>query len=295
MARSTLPPRTTLRSTTASNFPRRMARRPCRKSPNTIEAEIAACRRAGAGLRAGAKPPVGRRRSARLLSGSVARRSSISRQSKRPSCAWSSIPSGAQRADIRTPSCAKPESKSPPCTTTRDVLFGGHAPEPDDHLLEDLRAQMSETHAHIGIATDGDADRFGIVDEDGTFFQPNYIIALLFDYLVESRGWKNGVAKSVATTNLINALATTSRHRTSRNAGRLQIHRRTDQAGQDRHRRRGERGPLDPPSCSGKRWRPCRAAVLRNGGAPRQIPGRTITASYLSKLVPFIPGARTSA
>jgi alpha-D-glucose phosphate-specific phosphoglucomutase len=89
----------------------------------------------------------------------------------------------------------------------RDVLFGGHAPEPDDHLLEDLRQKMRETKAHIGIATDGDADRFGIVDEDGTFFQPNYIIALLFDYLVESRGWKNGVGKSVATTNLINALA----------------------------------------------------------------------------------------
>jgi phosphoglucomutase len=89
----------------------------------------------------------------------------------------------------------------------RDVLFGGHAPEPDDHLLEDLRAKMRDTKARIGIATDGDADRFGIVDEDGTFFQPNYIIAMLFDYLVESRGWKNGVGKSVATTNLINALA----------------------------------------------------------------------------------------
>ncbi len=90
---------------------------------------------------------------------------------------------------------------------TRDVLFGGHAPEPDDHLLEALRVKMRETKAHIGISTDGDADRFGIVDEDGTFLQPNYIIALLFDYLVETRGWKNGVAKSVATTNLINALA----------------------------------------------------------------------------------------
>jgi alpha-D-glucose phosphate-specific phosphoglucomutase len=89
----------------------------------------------------------------------------------------------------------------------RDVLFGNHAPEPDDHLLENLREKMRETRAHIGIATDGDADRFGIVDEDGTFLQPNYIIALLFDYLVESRGWKNGVGKSVATTNFINALA----------------------------------------------------------------------------------------
>jgi alpha-D-glucose phosphate-specific phosphoglucomutase len=89
----------------------------------------------------------------------------------------------------------------------RDVLFGGHAPEPDGHLLNDMRARMKETAAKIGIATDGDGDRFGIVDQDGTFMQPNYIIALLFDYLVETREWKNGVAKSVATTNLINALA----------------------------------------------------------------------------------------
>jgi len=89
----------------------------------------------------------------------------------------------------------------------RDVLFGGHAPEPDDHLLGDAKAKMREIGAAIGIATDGDADRFGIVDADGTFIQPNYVIALLFDYLVETRGWKNGVAKSVATTNLINAVA----------------------------------------------------------------------------------------
>jgi alpha-D-glucose phosphate-specific phosphoglucomutase len=89
----------------------------------------------------------------------------------------------------------------------RDVLFGGHAPEPDDHLLGDCKAKMKETGAALGIATDGDADRFGIVDRDGTFLQPNYIIALLFEYLVETRGWRNGVAKSVATTNLINALA----------------------------------------------------------------------------------------
>ncbi len=89
----------------------------------------------------------------------------------------------------------------------RDVLFGGHAPEPDGHLLNDMRAKMKETGAKIGISTDGDADRFGIVDEVGTFIQPNYIIAVLFDYLIETRGWKNGVAKSVATTNMINALA----------------------------------------------------------------------------------------
>src|SRR5208283_12188 len=89
----------------------------------------------------------------------------------------------------------------------RDVLFGGHAPEPDDHLLGEAKQRMKDIGASLVIAVDGDADRFGIVDGDGTFIQPNYVIALLFDYLVETRGWKNGVAKSVATTNLINALA----------------------------------------------------------------------------------------
>jgi alpha-D-glucose phosphate-specific phosphoglucomutase len=90
---------------------------------------------------------------------------------------------------------------------SRDVLFGGHAPEPDGELLDELRLKMKATGAKIGIACDGDADRFGIVDEDGTYISPNYVIALLFDYLVETRGWRNGVAKSVATTNLIDAVA----------------------------------------------------------------------------------------
>ena len=89
----------------------------------------------------------------------------------------------------------------------RDVLFGGHAPEPDEHLLAAATAAMHTHNAALVIATDGDADRFGIVDQDGTFVQPNYVIALMFDYLVETRGWSNGVAKSVATTNLVNALA----------------------------------------------------------------------------------------
>src|SRR5258708_638833 len=58
---------------------------------------------------------------------------------------------------------------------SRDVLFGGHAPEPDDHLLEDLRHKMREMDAAIGIATDGDAHRFWIVDDARTLLQPNYI------------------------------------------------------------------------------------------------------------------------
>jgi phosphomannomutase len=90
---------------------------------------------------------------------------------------------------------------------SRDVLFGGHAPEPETSTTRELAARMAATGAQLGLATDGDADRFGVLDRDGNMVSPNHIIALLFDYLVESRGWRNGVGKSVATTNLLNALA----------------------------------------------------------------------------------------
>jgi len=98
-----------------------------------------------------------------------------------------------------------------PITTIHDrhdVLFGGHAPEPADEHLHDLEVAMKEHGATLGLATDGDADRFGVVDAGEHFISPNHLIALLFDYLVETRGWRDaGVAKSVATTNLINAVA----------------------------------------------------------------------------------------
>ena len=95
----------------------------------------------------------------------------------------------------------------------RDVLFGGHPPDPAEEHLAELRQAMTESGAHLGLATDGDADRFGILDEGGAFVSPNHILALLLDYLVESRQWTadgtwpGGVAKSVATTHLINAVA----------------------------------------------------------------------------------------
>ena len=103
--------------------------------------------------------------------------------------------------------CARPASPSKPCTTTATCSSAATPLSPTTTCSATRKAKMKEIGASLGIATDGDADRFGIVDADGTFIQPNYIIALLFDYLVETRGWRNGVAKSVATTNLINALA----------------------------------------------------------------------------------------
>ncbi len=92
----------------------------------------------------------------------------------------------------------------------RDVLFGGHAPEPDEENLAEAKRALRENNAQVVLATDGDADRFGILDGDGTFVSPNHILGLLLDYLAETRGGRVGVARSVATTHLIDAVA---RHR----------------------------------------------------------------------------------
>ncbi len=89
----------------------------------------------------------------------------------------------------------------------RDVLFGGRSPEPDDHHLDELRAAMKQRGCVLGLATDGDGDRFGVLDADGTFITPNRLIPLLFDYLAESRGWTGGVARSVATSHLVDRVA----------------------------------------------------------------------------------------
>jgi phosphoglucomutase len=89
----------------------------------------------------------------------------------------------------------------------RDVLFGGRSPEPDDEHLDELRAAMKKKGCALGLATDGDGDRFGVVDADGAFITPNQLIALLFDYLAESRGWTGGVARSVATSHLVDRVA----------------------------------------------------------------------------------------
>ncbi|HKZ52009.1 MAG TPA: phosphoglucomutase/phosphomannomutase family protein [Candidatus Acidoferrales bacterium] len=90
----------------------------------------------------------------------------------------------------------------------RDALFGGHPPEPADEILEGLRELIREHDAHVGLSTDGDADRFGMLDRDGKFISPNHIISLLLDYLLETRReWPRGVARSVATTHLVDAVA----------------------------------------------------------------------------------------
>ena len=89
----------------------------------------------------------------------------------------------------------------------RDVLFSGVGPEPSEKNLEELSALVREKGCALGVSTDGDADRFGFVDADGTWIQPNYILALLADYLIEVRKIPGGIGRSVATTHLIDAVA----------------------------------------------------------------------------------------
>ena len=89
----------------------------------------------------------------------------------------------------------------------RDAYFGGHRPEPCEACLQDLAARIQATGAHLGLAVDADADRFGVMDAAGAYRDPNTILALLFDYLIETRGWDGGVARSVATTHLIDRVA----------------------------------------------------------------------------------------
>ncbi len=89
----------------------------------------------------------------------------------------------------------------------RDVLFGGSPPEPSSLYLGDLLKTVKEEKCDLGLATDGDADRFGIVDRDGAFISPNQVLALLLHHLVKTRNWKGVVARSVMTTSFVDAVA----------------------------------------------------------------------------------------
>jgi phosphoglucomutase len=88
-----------------------------------------------------------------------------------------------------------------------DPLFGGGAPDPSARRLAELAALVREGGYRLGVATDGDADRFGVVDADGTYITANEVLALVVDYLIQTRGAKGGVARSVATSHLVDAVA----------------------------------------------------------------------------------------
>jgi len=88
-----------------------------------------------------------------------------------------------------------------------DTLFGGRLPSPSSQTLQRLKDMVLEKGYDIGIGTDGDADRLGIIDEKGNFIHPNSILALLYYYLLKYKGWKGGVVRNVATTHLLDKIA----------------------------------------------------------------------------------------
>jgi phosphoglucomutase len=88
-----------------------------------------------------------------------------------------------------------------------DPYFGGITPSCTEENLQELKNIVREKGCHVGIATDADGDRFGIVDENGNFVIQNLILSLILDYLVTEKKWKGGVARSVATTHLVDRIA----------------------------------------------------------------------------------------
>lgn len=91
--------------------------------------------------------------------------------------------------------------------TNLDAFFGGRSPEPSEENLSELAELVVGKGLDIGLATDGDSDRFGVLDCNGSFITPNQIIALLAGYLAETRGLHGGVARSVSTSHLVDRVA----------------------------------------------------------------------------------------
>lgn len=90
----------------------------------------------------------------------------------------------------------------------RDPLFDGAMPDPQENLLTDLRAWVAATPNSLGLATDGDADRFGIIDEGGKYITPNQLIPILAYHLIKNRGYSGVIGRSADTSHLLDRLAT---------------------------------------------------------------------------------------
>jgi len=88
-----------------------------------------------------------------------------------------------------------------------DPLFGGRHPEPNAEGMADVSKFVRSGKAQMGLGLDGDADRFGIVDKDGTWLTPNQILALALYHLKKNRGWTGAVVRTVPTSHQVDAVA----------------------------------------------------------------------------------------
>lgn len=88
-----------------------------------------------------------------------------------------------------------------------DTLFGGKLPAPSEALMSPLKTCVLDWHCDIGIATDGDADRIGVVDDTGRYLSPNDILVLLYYYLVKYRHETGPVVRNLCTTHMLDKIA----------------------------------------------------------------------------------------
>lgn len=89
----------------------------------------------------------------------------------------------------------------------RDPLFGGGMPEPKPEFLKELSALVKAEKFNLGIATDGDADRFAVIDNRGNFITPNQLLCLLTRHLHKNHGLKGAIVRTVATTHMLDHVA----------------------------------------------------------------------------------------
>ncbi|MDR1196044.1 MAG: phosphoglucomutase/phosphomannomutase family protein [Endomicrobium sp.] len=90
----------------------------------------------------------------------------------------------------------------------RDTMFAPNgAPEPNDRNIDSLFQMVRKESYKLGLATDGDADRFGIIDSNGEFITPNQVIPVLLYHLNKTRGWNGIAARSVMTSHMLDRLA----------------------------------------------------------------------------------------
>lgn len=88
-----------------------------------------------------------------------------------------------------------------------DTLFGGKLPAPNAKTLRSLQNYVLDRGCDIGIATDGDADRIGVIDDTGRFLHPNDILVLLYYYLVKYKGWNGAAVRNISTTHRLDRVA----------------------------------------------------------------------------------------
>ncbi len=88
-----------------------------------------------------------------------------------------------------------------------DTLFGGKLPAPSAATLHMLQTYVTDKNYDIGIATDGDADRLGIIDDTGRFLHPNEILVLLYYYLKKYKNWQGPAVRNICTTHVLDKVA----------------------------------------------------------------------------------------